>query len=97
MNFTEHNKKLCLSLNYDGANSYIFINGTEIIKFKAKYSETVPHPLFLGNIWKGFSIDNAKKTGLNGYVYDFSADCDAIAVNDILDIHKYLLKNHNIK
>ena len=50
MNFTEHNKKLCLSLNYDGANSYIFINGTEIIKFKAKYSEPVPHPLFLGNI-----------------------------------------------
>ena len=33
-----------------------------------------------------------KKTGLNGYVYDFSVDCDAIAVNDILDIHNYLMK-----
>ena len=33
-----------------------------------------------------------KKTGLNGYVYDFSVDYDAIAVDDVLDIHKYLMK-----
>ena len=33
-----------------------------------------------------------KKTGLNGYVYDFSVDYDAIAVDDILDIHNYLMK-----
>ena len=39
-----------------------------------------------------FSIDNMKKAGLNGYVYDFSAGYDAIAVNDILDIYKYLMK-----
>ena len=38
-----------------------------------------------------------KKTGLNEYVYDFSVDCDAIAVDDILDIHKYLMKKHDIK
>ena len=37
-----------------------------------------------------------KKTGLTGYVYDFSVDCDAIAVNDILDIHKYLMKKNGI-
>ena len=37
-----------------------------------------------------------KKTGLNGYVYDFSVDYDAIAVDDILDIHKYLMKKNNM-
>ena len=37
-----------------------------------------------------------KKIGLNGYVYDFSADYDVIAFNDILDIHKYLMKNNNM-
>ena len=37
-----------------------------------------------------------KKTGLNGYVYDFSVDYDAIAVDDILDIIKYLMKNNNM-
>ena len=37
-----------------------------------------------------------KKTGLNGYVYGFSVDYDAIAVGDILDIHKYLMKKNNI-
>ena len=38
-----------------------------------------------------------KKTGLNGQVYDFSVDYDAIAVDDILDIHKYLMKKIMIK
>ena len=37
-----------------------------------------------------------KKTGLNRYVYDFSADYDAIAVDDIWDIDKYLMKKNNI-
>ena len=39
INFTKENTKFCLSLHYNGANSYLFVNGTEIIKFKAKYSE----------------------------------------------------------
>ena len=47
INFTEHNKKFCLSLHYNGANSYLFVNGTEIIKFKAKDSEIVATPLCL--------------------------------------------------
>ena len=37
-----------------------------------------------------------KKIGLNGYVYDFNVDYDAIAVNNILDIHKYLMKKNGI-
>ena len=50
INFTENNKKFCLGLHYNGANSYLFVNGIEIHKFKAKYFETVATPLCLGNI-----------------------------------------------
>ena len=88
INFTEKNKKFCLSLHYNGANSYLFVNGTEICKFRAKDYEIVATPLCLGNISKEFSVDNMKKTGLNGYVYDFSVDYDTISVNDILITHK---------
>ena len=52
INFTVTRKKFCLSLHYNGANSYLFVNGTEIIKFKAKGSEIVSAPLCLGNISK---------------------------------------------
>ena len=56
-------QKNCIqsSLHYNGANSYLFANGTEIHKFKAKDSETVATPLCLGNISKDFSVDNLKK------------------------------------
>ena len=96
INFTENNKKFCLSLHYNGANSYLFVNSTKIHKFKAKDSETVTYPLCLGNISKDFSVDNMKKTELNEYVYDFSVDYDAIAVDDILDIYKYLMKKNGM-
>ena len=91
------NKKFHLSLYYNGANSYLFVNGIEIHKFKAKNSEILATPLRLGNISKDFSVDDMKKTGLNGYVYDFIVDYDAIVVDDILDIHKYLIEKNNIK
>ena len=93
--FTKKNKKICLSLHYNGAHSYLFVNGTEIHKFKAKDSEIVASPSCLRNISKDFSVDNMKKR-LNGYVYDFSVDYDAIAVDDILDIHKYLTEKTSI-
>ena len=96
INFTVTKKKFCLSLHYNGANSYLFVNGTEIHKFKAKDSEIVATPLCLGNTSKDWSVDNMKITGLNGYVYDFSVDYDAIAVDDILDIHNYLMKKNDI-
>ena len=95
INFTVTKNKFCLSLHYNGANSYLFVNGTKIYKFKAKDSEIVTSPLCLGNISKDWSADNMKKTGFNGYVYDFSVDYDATDVDDILDIHKYLMKNNN--
>ena len=96
INFTENNK-FCLSLHYNGVNSYLFVNGTEIYRLKIKDSEIVATPLCLGKISKDFSVDNIKKTGLNRYVYGFSADYDTIAVDYILDIHKYLMEKNNIK
>ena len=95
INFTVTEKKFCLSLHYNGANSYLFVNGTEIYKFKAKDSEIVATPLCLGNISKDWSVDNMKRTGFTGYVYDFSVDYDATDVDDIVDIHKYLMKKNN--
>ena len=80
----------------NGSNSYLFVNGTEIHKFKAGDTEIVASPLCLGNISKDFSVDNMKKTGLNGYFYDFSVDYDAIAVDDKLEIHKYLMGKNGI-
>ena len=93
VNFTDDREKYCLSLHYNGANSYLFVNGTEIIKFKAKGSEI---PSCLGNISKDCSVDKMKDTGLNGYVYDSSVDYDAIVVDVILDIHKYLMKKNDM-
>ena len=80
INFTVTSKKFCWSLHYNGANCYLFVNGTEIYKFKAK----------------DWSVDNMKKTGFTGYVCGFSVDYGFIAVNDIKNIHKYLMKKNNI-
>ena len=94
--FNVTTKKFCLSLHYNGANSYIIVNGTEIYKFKAKDSEIEATPLCLGNISKDWSLDNMKKTGFNGYVYYFSVDYDATDVDAILDIQKYFDEKNNI-
>ena len=96
INFTVTNKKFCLSLHYNGVNSYLFVNGTEIYKFKAKDSETLVGPICLRNISKDWSVDNMKKTWFTGYIYDFSVDYEAIAVNDIKDIQKYLMDKNDI-
>ena len=52
--------------------------------------------MFLENISKDWSTDNMEKTGFHGYVYDFSVDYDATGVDDIKDIHKYLMKKNNM-
>ena len=97
INFTEKkNKKKCLHLHYDRADSYLFVNSTEIITFKAKDSEILAYTLCLGNISKDWSIGNMKKSGLRGYVYGFSTDYNYIVVSDILDIHKYLMDKNGI-
>ena len=96
INFTKEKTKFCLSLHYNGANSYLFVNSTEIIKFKAKDSEINSYELCLGNISKDCSVDNMKKTSWAGFVYDFSVDYDAIVVSDVINIHKYLMEKNGI-
>ena len=85
-----------MSLHYNGANSYLFVNGTEIYKFKVKDSENVASPLCLGNISKDWTIDNLKKTGFNRYFYDFSIDYYSTDVDDVKYVHKYLMKKKDI-
>ena len=65
INFTEHNKKFYMSLHYNGVNSYLFINGIEIYKFKAKDFEILASLLYLGNTSKVWKVDNIQKTWLD--------------------------------
>ena len=85
-----------MSLHYNGANSYLFVNGTEIYKSKAKGSEIVVGPICLGNIWKDWSVDDMEENRFTSYVYDFSVDYDSVAVDDIKYIHKYLMKKNSV-
>ena len=96
INFRATKKRFSLSLHYNGDNSYLFVNGKEIIKFKAKDSEISEDSLCLGNISKDFSESNMKKTRLYGSVYYFSIDPNAVAVDKILDIHDYLYKKYAV-
>ena len=61
INFTLNNKKFCLSLHYNGANSYLFIDGIGIYEVKVKDSEIIAIPLCLGNISKHWTVDNMKR------------------------------------
>ena len=90
--------------NYNGVNSYIFVNGNkhinsnyklEIYKFKAKDSEINVVPICLGTVSKkDISVYTMTKTGWYGHVCDLSVDYDSIDVDDTLDIHKCLMKKH---
>ena len=83
-------------MHYNGANTYLFVNGKEIHKFKPKGSEITTTPLCLGNISKDWTVDNMNKPGLKGCVYDFSVDYSDTAVDDVFNIHNYLMKNDGI-
>ena len=88
INFTGNGKKFSLTLHCNGANSYLFVNGKEIDKFKAKDSEIVATPLCLWKISKDWLVDNMKKKKK----WIKWVRSDAIALHDILDIHNYLMK-----
>ena len=62
VNFADHREKCFLSLHYNEAKSYLFVNSKEIIKFKARDYEFLATPLFLENISKDWSVDNMKNT-----------------------------------
>ena len=100
INFTVTKKKFCLSLHYNGENSYLFVNGKKIVKFKAKDSEIIASPICLGNISKDWSTDNMKKTGFNGYIYEFNVDYRTFNPSNfdknMSAIHKYFMLKYNI-
>ena len=97
INFSKANRKFYLSLYYNVSKSYLFANATKIYEFKAKDSEIKKYPFCLRNISGGFSANIMKKTGLNGCVYYFSVDHRTFDTSNFVDIHKHLIKKHNIK
>ena len=98
INFTVAKKRLCLRLHYNRENSYLFVNGKEIVKFKAKDFEIVASPLCLGSISKDCSAYNMEKTGLNGYVYEFNGDYTGINKTvDTVKVKKYVTLKYDIK
>ena len=73
INFTKENTKFCLSLHYNADNSYLYVNGKEIFKFKAANKNVnFPTQFCLGSICNGFSATESREVSLNGNLYDFS-------------------------
>ena len=68
INCTQRIKRFVLSLQYNGINSFLFVNATKVYQFKAKDSEIKDYTLCLGNISKDFTINNMKKLGLRRVV-----------------------------
>ena len=95
-NFTAANKKFVLSLHYNSDNSYLFINCKRELKFKAKDDQIVKEILCLGNISDDWTVANAQKTGLWGEINDFAVDYTSTNIGDIYNVHRYLMKKHNI-
>ena len=90
-NFTEPNKKFLLTLHYDFSNSYLFVNGTQELRFKKN------DQICVGNLSDNWTTTNSEQTRLYGKVYDSAVDYQAIdGVKTIYDVHKYLMTKHNI-
>ena len=84
-----------MSLHYNADNSYLFVNGKEIIKFKADDKNVnFPTRFCLESISDGFRASESTEVSLNGNVYDFSVDYHS---TDKYGIHKYLMIKNNIK
>ena len=95
--FTEFGLKFVLNLHYNGDNSYLFANGRQELKFKAKNDQIINEKLCLGNLSSEWNTSEAEKTRLYGNIYDFVVDYEAIiGVKAIYDMHRYLMTKHNI-
>ena len=72
INFSKRNTTFCLSLHHNADNSYLFVNGKEIFKFKADNKNVnFPTQFCLGSIYNGFVATESREASLNGNVYDF--------------------------
>ena len=96
-NFTDPGKKFVLSLHYNGDDSYLFVNGRQELKFKAKNDQLVKEKLCIGNFSDQWTTSESGKTGLYGNIYDFAVDYEAIiGVGPIYDMHRFLMTKHNV-
>ena len=96
-NFTDFGKKFVLSLHYNGDNSYLFVNGRQELKFKAKTDQVVKEKLCIGNLSDQRTTSESEKTGVYGKFYDFVMDYEqSSGVKAIYDMHRYLIIKHNI-
>ena len=86
-----------MSLHYNGDDSYLFVNGKQVLKFKSKTEHLVKEKLCLGNLSNQLTIAEYRKTGLYGNIYDFVVEYEQIiGAGPIYDLHRYLMIKHNI-
>ena len=97
-NFTQPSKKFVLSLHYNFFNdSYLFVNGKQELKFKAKTGQLLMKKLCIGNLSDECTTSESEKTGLYGNIYDFIADYKKVTDNKaIYGMHRYLMIKHDI-
>ena len=96
-NFTQPSKKFVLSLPYSGNDSYLFVNGKQELKFKAKTGQLAKEKLCMGNLSDQWTTSKSEKTGLYGNINDFIVDYKQVAgVKAFYDMHRYLMTKHNI-
>ena len=96
-NFTDPGKKFVLSLHYNGNDNYLFVNGRQELKFKAKTDQLVKEKLCIGSLSDQWTTSESEKTGLNGKIYDFVVEYEQISgVKAIYDMHRCLITKHNI-
>ena len=96
-NFTKPGSKFVLSLQYNSNDSYLFVNGTQELKFKAKTDQLVKEKLCIGNLSDQWTTSESEKTGFYGNIYDFIVDYeDILLLKTIYDMHRYLMIKHNI-
>ena len=107
-NFSVENDNYVLSLHYNGDNSFLFVNGQKVTQFKAEDSiinnqntraltlGTLTTPSYPSGDNNRLSPKNINDTKLHGNVYDFSIDYSPISNENILKIHKYLMKKNGL-
>ena len=96
-NFIEPNVKFVLSLHYNSNDSYLFVNGRQELKFKAKMGQLVKEKLCIGNLSDQWTTSESEKTGLYGNIYDFVIDYEEVLLlKTICDMHRYLMIKHDI-
>ena len=91
-NFTEFGINFVLSLHYNTDNSYLFVNGRQELKYKAKDDQIINEKLCLGNLSDQWAISESEKTGVYEKICDFVVGYKAInGVKPNYDMHRYLI------